>query len=96
MVKAKAIIHTTGGPIIRNLFQNAVFKHVRDTNHAIKWRAAKLVFNSNVESHRLTVESALIRKIPNFNNVQSTLGVDALSSELILKSKPDIMSRVLN
>ena len=40
---------------------NAVFKHVRDTNHAINWRAAKLVFNSNVESHRLTVESALIR-----------------------------------
>ena len=75
---------------------NAVFKHVRDTNHVINWRAAKLVFNSNVESHRLAVESALIRKIPNFNNVQSTLGVDALSSELILKSKPDIMSRVLN
>ena len=60
---------------------NAVFKHVRDTNHANNWRAAKLVFNSNVESHRLTVKSALIRKIPNFNNVQSNLCVDAWSSE---------------
>ena len=63
---------------------NAVFKHVRDTIHAINWKAAKLVFNSNVESHRLTVESALVRNFPKFNNVQSTLGGDALPSELIL------------
>ena len=75
---------------------NAVFINIRVTNHAMNWRAAKLVSNSNVGSHRLTVESALIRKNPNFNNVQNTLRMDALSSELILKSKPDIMSRVLN
>jgi len=75
---------------------NAVFKHVRDTNHAINWGAAKRVFIYIVESHRLTVESALIRKNPNCNNVQSTLGVDAFFSEVILKSKPDIISRVLN
>ena len=45
---------------------NTVFKHVRDTNSAINWRTAE---DSNVESHRLAVESALIRKIPNFNSV---------------------------
>ena len=76
--------------------KNAVFKHVRDTNNALNWRAAKLVFKSNVESHRLAVESDLVRTIPNFDNAQGYLGVDALPSELILKSKLDIMSRVLN
>jgi len=75
---------------------NAVFEHVRDTSHAIDWKAAKLVYKSKIESHRLTVESALIRKVPYFNNVQSTLGVDEMSSELILKSKPDILSKILS
>ena len=75
---------------------NAVCKHVRYTNHANGWRAAKFGCNSNVESLRLAVESALIRKIPNFNNVQRPLGVDALSSDITLKLKPDIMSGVLN
>ena len=30
---------------------NAIFEHLREINHVINWRAAKLVFNSNVESH---------------------------------------------
>jgi len=75
---------------------NAVFKHVRDTNHAIDWEAAKLVYKSKIESHRLTVESALIRKVPYFNNVQITLGVGEVHSELVLKSKPDIFSKTLS
>ena len=78
------------------LASNAVFEHVRDTIHSINWRAAKLVFIFNVESLRLAVEYALIRKTPNFNNAQIALGVDALSSEISLKSKPESMSRVLN
>ena len=74
---------------------NAVFKHVRDTNHAINWNSCRLVYKSGVESHRLTVESALIRKVPNFNNVQSTLGVDSLSCDLILRSQPNILANAL-
>ena len=48
-----------------------------------------------MESQRLTVESALIRKVSYFNNVQSSLEADVLSSESISKSKPDILSKSL-
>ena len=39
---------------------NSVFKHVRDTNHAINWENSKMVFSSNDPYRRLVVEAALI------------------------------------
>ena len=74
---------------------NVVFKHVRDTNHAIDWNSCRLVYKYGLESHRLTVESALIRKVPNFNNVQSTLRFDSLSCDFILRLHPDILANTL-
>ena len=75
---------------------NVIYKHVRDTKHVIYWKAAKLLFKSKVESSRITVESALIRRTPNFTIILSTLGVHQFSSELILKSKPVILTKSSN
>ena len=74
---------------------DAVYKHVRDTNHANDWHFCRLVHKSGVESHRLTVEPALIRKVSNFNNVQTTLGVEGLSCDLILRLLPNIFFQKL-
>ena len=74
---------------------NAVFKQVRDTNNVINWNSCRPVYKSGVESHILVVESVLIRKVPNFNNVQGTLGVDSLSCDLILRSQPIILASAL-
>ena len=72
-----------------------VHKHVRDTNHANNWNSCRLVYKPGVESYRLTVESVLIRKVPNFNNVHSTLGIDSFSCVLILRSHPSISANAL-
>lgn len=73
---------------------NSVYKHVRDKNHAIDWGSSKMVYNSNDYYRRLVVESSLIKRVPNFNSMQSTLLIDDGTSELILKSKPKILRDV--
>ena len=70
---------------------NSVFKHVREKNHAIDWKSAKMVYNSNDYYRRLVVESSLIKVCPNFNSMQSTLSIDRGSASLILKSEPRIL-----
>ena len=65
---------------------NAVSKHVRHMSHAIDWNFFILVYKSGVESHSIALETALVRKVPNFNNTQNTLGVGNLSFNLILIS----------
>ena len=50
-----------------------------------------MVYKSNDHYSRLVVESSLIKRVSNFNRVQSTLLVDDGSSELILRSEPKIL-----
>ena len=41
---------------------NRVFKHARDTNHAVNWENSKMVFSSVDPYQRLVVEVSLIKK----------------------------------
>ena len=70
---------------------NSLFKHVRDTNHAIKRENSKMEISSNDHYQRLVAETALIKTSPNFNNTQITLAIDSISSSLNVKSKPGIL-----
>ena len=47
-----------------------------------------MVYNSNDYDRRKVVESSLIKRVPNFNSMQSTLLLDDCTSELVLKSQP--------
>ena len=68
-----------------------MYNHVRDKNHAIDWGSAELVYTSNHHYCRLVVESSLIKRVPYFNSMQSTLLIDADTSELIFESEPRIV-----
>ena len=75
---------------------NAFYKHKLDTcqngdaAHAIDWESAKLLHASNNWYDRLVVESSLIKNYPNFNGMQSTLGIDQFSSKLVVQSIPNL------
>ena len=73
---------------------NSVYKHVRDKNHAIDLGCAKMVLNSNDHYRRLAIETSLIKRVPNFNSMHSTLLIDDGTSEVILKSEPWILRDV--
>ena len=72
---------------------NAIFKHVYDTNHAINWEGSKLLFESKNLQNRLIVESALIKSVANFNTLPGVCSVDRSLSNLILKSNPSILRK---
>ena len=59
--------------------------------HAIDWESAKLVNISNDHYRRLVVEYSLIKRVANFNSMQSTVLIDDGTSELIFKSEPRIL-----
>ena len=73
---------------------NSVYKHVRDKNHATGWGPAKMIYKFNDHYRRLVVESSLIKRVPNFNSMKSTLLIDDGTSEHILESEPRILRDV--
>ena len=70
---------------------NACAKHTKDSIHSIDWENAKPVYKSNQLSNRLIVESTLIKSFGNFNNCQSTLTIENLAAQTILKSNPGLL-----
>ena len=70
---------------------NAVYKHVYDTNHSINWNGSKLLYHSRDLNNRLIVESALIKSVDNFNVMPGTCAVDGSTKNIILQSNPAIM-----
>ena len=66
---------------------SALFQHVAKTGHCINFNSSQIVYKSKDLGNRLTVESALIKSVPNFNNTHGACSVDQLSSNLILNSK---------
>ena len=71
-----------------------MFKLVFDKNHAIDWESAKIVYSFYDEYRGLVVESFLMKGVPNFKSMQSTLLIDVGSSELILKSEIRILCEI--
>ena len=69
---------------------NACFKHSFNKRHDIDWDNAKMLYKSDNHYNRLVVESTLIKTKPNFNNMNSTLAIDNLSADIILRSNPKI------
>ena len=73
---------------------SALFTHVRDSNHAIDWGGAGLVYKSRDTNKRLVVESALIKTLPNFNNLGGVSSIDKASSSIILDCNKEILKGV--
>ena len=65
---------------------NACFKHWFQENHRIGWDSAEIIYPSNNHYNRLVYESTCILSHPNFNNMHSTLAIDNLSANIILRS----------
>ena len=65
---------------------NAMFRHSFEARHDIDWNNASIIYPSSSHYDRLVFESACIISQPNFNHLQSTLGIDKFSAEIILKS----------
>ena len=72
--------------------RNAIFNHVHSTNHAIDWSNSKLIYNFNSLSNRLIVESAMIKRTNNFNNLPGASVIDNLSTSTILTCNPSIVN----
>ena len=70
----------------------AFFKQVGPPNHTIDRNSYIPVCESEVEYHRLTVRSALTRKVPNFLDVQITIFIDELLSDILLKCHSHILT----
>ena len=70
--------------------RSAVYNHMLKSNHAIDWSNSRLLYHSNNVKRRLAVESALISRVPNFNNMPGVSTIDKLSTNLILSSNPAI------
>ena len=69
---------------------NAMFKHSFNARHDIDWENAKIVYKSDNHFNRLIVESTFIKTQPNYNNMHSTLAIDNLSANIILRSNKSI------
>ena len=65
---------------------NACFKHWFNEKHDIGWDRAEVIYPSDNHYDRLVLESTYILKHPNFNNMQSTLAIDNLSANILLRS----------
>ena len=71
---------------------NAFYRHQRETQnntgsmHNIKWDEAKLIHVNSNWYDRLIIESSLIKCLPNFNGMNSTLGIDQFAAKLVLNS----------
>ena len=74
--------------------RNAIYKHIASTNHAVDWTSSKMVYHSSSKFNRLIVEPSLIKYLPNYNNMQSTLAVDNLTRDLVLKTNPKILENL--
>ncbi|XP_069186448.1 uncharacterized protein [Procambarus clarkii] len=64
---------------------NALFCHVRDSNHPIDWSSSKIIFPASTLHRRCLVESALINNVPNMNLSPGFVAVDSSLSQYILK-----------
>ena len=69
---------------LKNL-NNACAKHVAEYGHSIDWNNAKPIYKSSDLSNRLVVESALIKTFPNFNNMHSSITLENLAAQTIIK-----------
>ena len=74
----------------RNMKSKAVYKHMHEADHAIKWDKARMVYFSKNEKQRLVVESALLNRLENFNIMPGVCSVSSYVSKLILMANPDI------
>ena len=60
----------------------------------IDWANSKIVYVSNNKSGRLSVESSLIKFLPNFNNSAGANIIDPLSISIILSSNRSILNKI--
>ena len=65
---------------------NACFKHWFEDKHDIGWNNAEIIYPSENQYNRLVYESTCILSHSNFNNMHSTLAIDNLSANIILRS----------
>ena len=79
--------------IIKRQSEKAVYKDIRDKNHAVDFDKARYVFRSAAVKQRLVVESALIQEIPNFNLCEGASSITSASMDVILICNKKIMDR---
>ena len=72
----------------------AVYQHVSATDHPPDWAGARMVYRSANEKKRLVVESALIKKLPNYNLMGGAVSVDPSAAELIINCNKSILINV--
>ena len=58
--------------------------------HSIDWENSRIVHPSSNWYVRLVIESSLIKTLPNFNGMKSTLGIDHFSAKLVRESLPNL------
>ena len=77
---------------------NAFYRHKKETQentgsmHNINWDQASLVHMESNWFNRLIIESSLIKCLPNFNGMKSTLGIDQFSAKIVINSVPNLKS----
>ena len=82
---------------VRNKNWNySAYRHVRSKNHNLNWEEAKIIYPSYNYYDRLVIEASCIKTQENFNHKNSTLAIDQLSANLILKSNSNISRKILN
>ena len=69
---------------------NACAKHSINDNHNIDWKNASSIYKSNILTNRLVVESTLIQTVENFNNMHSSLTIENLAAQTIIKSNKSL------
>ena len=80
---------------VRRGFQGSgLYRHMHETNHAIKWEEADMVWKSGSEKRRLVVETALIQQTSNMNLTTGVSSVTPAASSLILKYQPGILEKM--
>ena len=72
----------------------AVYRHIAATDHPPDWSNSRMVYRSSDLKKRLVVESALIRKINNFNIMGGTVSVDSSTADLILSCNRSIIENL--
>ena len=83
------------GYVRNNNKTKAVYKHSKNSNpnHILDFDAARILYQSGQWYNRRVVESTFILTRDNYNGTdQSTLAIDKLSSQIIIKNHPKIFN----
>ena len=72
----------------------AVYQHMYDSNHAMDWNRAKMVFKNSNEKQRLVVESCLIQHLPTLDLLPGASSVTKAIKDLILEHNIHILADI--